>query len=135
MDGERFEFETNMLIASKGRCEISEVESHTIYDSKENHQTYFDPVRDSIRIYRIFGKMLLRFLLSSLSSAAIDLALFQVFCKCFRPINGVFYVTLAAVMARVISATYNYLVNYTLVFKSKENRWKAFGKYALLASI
>ncbi len=79
--------------------------------------------------------MLLRFLLSSLSSAVIDLALFQVLCKCFRPINGVFYVTLAAVVARVASAIYNYLVNYTLVFKSKENRWKAFGKYALLASI
>lgn len=135
VNGERFEFETNMLIASKGRYEISEIEIHTIYDSKEDHQTHFDPVKDSIRIYRIFGKMLLKFLLSSLSSAVIDLALFQVFCKCFRPIDAVFYVTIAAVAARVISATYNYLVNYSLVFKSEENKWKAFGKYALLAVI
>ena len=78
---------------------------------------------------------MLKFLLSSLSSAVIDLALFQVFCKCFRPIDAVFYVTIAAVAARVISATYNYLVNYSLVFKSEENKWKAFEKYALLAVI
>ena len=135
VDGERFEFEMNMLIACKGKYDITEVEIQTIYDSKENHQTHFDPIRDSIKIYRIFGKMLLKFLISSLSSAIIDLVLFSVFCKLFKPIDAVFYVTIAAVAARVISATYNYLMNYTFVFKSKENKWKAFGKYTLLAVI
>lgn len=135
VDGERFEFEMNMIIASKGKYDITEVEIQTIYDSKEEHQTHFDPIRDSIKIYRIFGKMLLRFLISSLSSAVIDLILFSLFCKAFRPVDALFYVTIAAVAARVISATYNYLINYTFVFKSKEDKWKAFGKYALLAII
>lgn len=135
VEGERFEFEMNMLIASKGKYEIREVKIQTIYDSKENHQTHFDPIKDSIKIYRIFGKMLMKFIFSSLSSAVIDLVLFSVFCKMFKPIDAVFYVTLAAVAARVISATYNYLVNYTFVFNSEENKWKAFAKYAVLAIV
>lgn len=56
VDGERFEFETNMLIATKKNCNIIEVPIETIYDSKENHQTHFNPIKDSIRIYKIFGK-------------------------------------------------------------------------------
>lgn len=36
-------------------------------------------------------------------------------------------------MARIISAAYNYTVNYKIVFKSKENMGKAAWQYALLA--
>jgi putative flippase GtrA len=135
VDGERFEFEMNMLVESKGRYPITEVVIQTVYDSKENHSTHFDPVRDSIRIYRVFGKMLLRFLSSSLLSAIIDLALFWVFCKVFRPVSAVFYVTIAAVAARVISATCNYLVNYSFVFRSMGKRGKTFAKYVVLAAV
>ena len=53
--GERFEFETQMLLESVNRYPISEVEIETIYDSVEEHQTHFDPVADSIKIYRILG--------------------------------------------------------------------------------
>ncbi|EJW97654.1 glycosyltransferase, group 2 family protein, partial [gut metagenome] len=53
--GERFELETNMLIACKNRIEIQEVPIQTVYDSKVDHKTHFDPVRDSIRIYKILA--------------------------------------------------------------------------------
>ena len=39
VQGERFEFETQMLLESAGSYPIIEVPIRTIYDSKENHQT------------------------------------------------------------------------------------------------
>ena len=69
--GERFEFETRMLIASKQRYDILEFPIRAVYDSKNNHQTHFDPLRDSLRIYRIFGEVFLRFFLSSVTSCGV----------------------------------------------------------------
>lgn len=130
--GERFEFETRMLLQSVDRYPIREVSIKTIYRSKENHQTHFHPFIDSIRIYRILGVQFLKFMFTSLSSSLIDLILFAVFCFFLKP-QFAFYVGLATVLARVISATYNYLMNYKVVFKSKEHLVKAAFKYIFLA--
>ena len=77
--GERFEYEMNMLIDSKYACPIIELPIQTIYESKDNHKTHFDPIRDSYRIYKIFGKMFLHYTISSLSSCVVDLLLFSMF--------------------------------------------------------
>ena len=53
VDGERFEFETRMLLETVNKYNIVEVPIETIYDSKENHQTHFNPFLDSIKIYKI----------------------------------------------------------------------------------
>ena len=45
------------------------------------------------------------------------------------------YVALCTVLARIVSATYNYAVNYKVVFKSRENPCKAALEYALLAVV
>lgn len=135
--GERFEFETNMLIDSKDKYPITEVPIETVYDSVEDHQTHFDPIKDSIRIYKIFGGRFVKFLFSSLSSSVIDLILFSVFCALLKPFDerALWYAAAATVCARVISATYNYLINYHLVFHSKESKGKALLKYVLLAAV
>lgn len=135
--GERFEFETNMLIDSKDKYPIVEVSIETVYDSVEDHQTHFDPIKDSIRIYKIFGARLVKFLFSSLSSAVIDLILFSIFCSVFKPFDAkaIWFSGVATVCARVLSATYNYLINYHFVFQSKESKGKALAKYILLAAI
>ena len=134
VQGERFEFETRMLIETKEFCRIKEIPIQTIYDSKENHATHFDPIRDSIRIYRIFGVVFGKFLFSSLSSSVLDLFLFSVFCGIFGSWwNSAGYVAIATVMARIISATYNYLINYRFVFQSKAAHSQAAWKYAVLA--
>lgn len=132
--GERFEFETQMLLESVNRYPISEVEIETIYDSVEDHQTHFDPVADSIKIYRILGKKFLKYIFASFSSSILDLALFSVFCF-FLEGRYVSYVAVATVLARIISAVYNYTINYKVVFKSKENVGKASAKYFLLALV
>ena len=131
--GERFEFETNMLIASRDRYPIKEVKIKTIYDSKKNHTTHFDPIRDSMRIYRILGKIFLNFVVSSLSSSVIDLSLFAILCALLREKGG--YILIATALARIVSATYNYIVNYHIVFSSKEQHKKATIKYIVLAII
>lgn len=133
--GERFEFETRMLIkAVEMEIKIEEMPIETVYDSKENHSTHFRPIVDSIRIYRVFGFSFGRFLLSSLSSSVIDLILFQILCLLLeRIIGGIKYVAFATAGARVISATYNYLINYFFVFASKEKHHKSMIKYILLA--
>ena len=133
--GERFEFETQMLIESVDRYPIIEVPIETIYDSKENHQSHFNPFRDSIKIYKILAKQFVRYLISSLSSSVVDVLLFALFCSLFKNSYPVWYASIATVAARVISAVYNYLINYILVFKSKEKISKSAFRYFVLAIV
>lgn len=133
LEGERFEFETRMLIVTKDKYPIFEVPIKTIYDSKENHQTHFNPVKDSIRIYKIFGEIIVKYLFSSLSSFVIDIGLFQMFCIFFAGLPS--YIILSTAAARILSAGYNYMINYKLVFKSEKNHASSLTKYATLALI
>ena len=133
--GDRFEFEMQMLLECAGKYEITEIPIKTIYDSKENHQTHFKPVRDSIRIYRILSGKFIRYILSAVSSCAIDLSLFTVFCIWLKPLQPQWYVAMATVFARIISATYNYSINYKIVFKSSEAVGRAAIKYIMLAVV
>ena len=134
--GERFEFETQMLLECAGRLKIHEVPIKTVYDSKENHQTHFDPWKDSVRIYKILGVKFIKYLFASLSSFVLDIILFTIFCKLFTGVVSEGYlVQFATVCARVISATYNYIINYTLVFKSRAGKGTSLAKYALLAFV
>ncbi len=133
--GERFEFETQMLLECAGRYDLIEIPIKTIYESKENHQTHFRPVVDSMRIYKILGRKFIKFVFASLSSFVIDILLFHLFVFLFKDSFPLIYVTVATVGARVISAVYNYLINYKFVFKSRASKATSLSKYALLAII
>ena len=134
--GERFEYETRMLLECAGLYKITEVPIKTVYDSKENHQTHFDPFKDSIRIYKILGVKFVKYVFASLSSFVVDILLFTLFCWLFeKVIPDDYIVPVATVCARVFSATYNYTVNYFLVFKSRAGKVTSLAKYALLAFV
>lgn len=131
--GERFEFETNMLMEAKREgIGITEVPIQTIY-IEENKTSHFRVIKDSARIYLIFAK----FLFSSLSSSVVDLLLFSLFCYLLKEKEtGSFtYITGATVLARVVSAIYNYFLNYKVVFKSRSTVGKTGIKYFLLAVV
>ena len=134
--GERFEFETQMLLETADRLPIEEVPIRTIYDSKENHQTHFNPLKDSIRIYRILGAKFIKYIFASLSSSVLDLVLFALFCRLLRgkplPLP---YVACATVLARILSAAYNFTMNYRVVFRSEEKVRDTVLKYVTLALI
>ena len=131
LKGERFEFETNMLMETKKLgIQIIEVPIKTIY-IEDNRTSHFNPIKDSIRIYMTFGK----FLFSSLSSSVLDLCLFSIFCALLkgRDLHMLNYITLSTVMARLLSAAYNYMINYKLVFESRGSILKTLSRYVLLA--
>ena len=134
--GERYEFETNMLLETRRRgVSIREVPIRTIYID-ENRSSHFHPVKDSIRVYMMFGK----FIFSSLSSSIIDLAVFTLFCFLFRETevfggSAFSYISAATVGARVISAVFNYIMNQRVVFESETSFRKTFPRYAALAVI
>jgi len=131
--GERFEFETNMLLETKAcKVPIVEVPIQTVY-IEENKTSHFNPIKDSIKIYMIFGK----FLFSSLSSSVVDLVLFSIFCFFFKQMDWgrISYISAATVAARVLSAFYNYSLNYKVVFQSESSVRTTLPKYILLAIV
>lgn len=129
----RFEYEMEMLLRTSGRLPLVEVPIETVYDSQENHQTHFDPFLDSIKIYRILGRKFLAYIFASFSSSLIDLALFTLFCHLLNQKLPESYIIVSTVIARIISATYNYTMNYKRVFHSKANVASSGLRYAILA--
>ena len=49
--------------------------------------------------------------------------------------DKVYLVQFSTICARIISATYNYIINYTLVFKSRAAKGTSLVKYAILAFV
>lgn len=131
----RFEFETKMLILTRKKIKIFEVPIQTIYAEKENYHTHFNPFKDSVKIMRVLFKEFFVFILSSLSSFGLDIFLFYLFGLWTASISQIWDVTIATVLARIISATYNYLMNYYFVFSSDQKKGKSFTRYALLALV
>ncbi len=123
IEGNRFEYEMNILLnAKRNNIKISEIEIETIYIDK-NTKSHFNPIKDSIRVY----KEILKFSLSSIISFFIDYILYSFF---LLTVNNII---ISNVLARIISATVNYSINRNLVFKNKNSIYKSFSKYALLA--
>lgn len=123
--GERYEYETNMLLECNNGIQITEVPITTVYDSSENHKTHFDPLTDSITIY----KVILAYSLSSILATVIDFLTFT-FATAFG-----YGIWISTAMARTIAAFANFLLNKNVVFKSRENGIKQFIKYALLVAV
>lgn len=124
--GDRYEYESNILVSCvKQKVNIVEVKIETIYLDRKNSSSHFKPIRDSFLVY----KNLLKFSLASFSSFIIDYFLFGVFYWLFTKFK--YRVLVSNVLARIISANYNYLINCQYVFKSgKKNTYV---KYFMLA--
>ena len=80
---------------------------------------------------RIF-KELIKFSASSLIGFGVDYALFALLTLFDPPMAH--WILMCTIIARVISATINFTINYHLVFKKRETLWMAFIKYAGLAA-
>lgn len=120
--GERFEFETTMLVeAGRSHIPVVELTIETIY-LEGNKATHFHPLRDSWLICQVlFGRAFAQFMLftgSALLSALIDLALFALMIKLLLPSQ----LLAATITARVISSCCNYLMNRNVVFAFHANK-------------
>ena len=121
--GERYEYETKMLIKCKtDDIKIVEVPIETIYINN-NSMSHFDPIRDSIIIYKLFTN----YLLNAFSSYIVDIILFLLMFSFSKNI------ILSTLYSRVISSVWHYFVNANLIFKNMS--FKALGSYYSLVAI
>ena len=132
--GDRFEYETNMLLAFKTHGMIfDEVKIRTVY-IEENKSSHFRTIRDSWRIYKLILAHFFRYTVSSLISAVVDTVAYSLLTGILGTILKGFALTAAAgVSARVISSLLNFFMNQKLVFKTNVDTKKAMLKYYALA--
>jgi len=129
--GERFEYETGMLIeALRNKLSIFEVSIETVY-YEGNKETHFHPLTDSWKIYKLILGTFLKYSLSSLSASLVDLGIFQLFIFALSDFSLGNKIWISTVIARVISSIYNYLINRNIVFK-KNSKEASLIKYYVL---
>lgn len=129
--GSRFEYEMNMLLDLMNRkVPISEIEISTVYHDLQNTQSHFRPVRDSIQVWF----QILKFTLSSLTGAGVDILVYSVLVSTVFPEpQTALTLTLAIVIARVVSGVTNYVINRQIVFADGNKVRVSFTRYVSLA--
>ena len=132
--GDRFEYETNMLLAMKDNgLAFDEVKIRTVY-IEENKSSHFRVIHDSWRIYKLILKHFFRYTLSSLACFVVDAGgvflltkILGIFLK--DPLLG----SVATVGARAVSSMVNFFMNKKLVFQTNVSTCKAMLRYYALA--
>lgn len=124
VDGERYEYEMNALLQSaESGIPWQEVPIRTVYFDAKNSVSHFQPLRDSVRIYRSIFK----FSGSSLLSFLLDYVLFNLLALAVP-------VVVSNVLARVVSCIANYKLNQKFVFHDS-HRGTAWQYFLLAAGI
>ena len=125
--GDRYEYEMNVLLESiKREIPIKEVKIETIYIDN-NSGSHYNPFKDTMKIF----KEVIKFSASSLIAFGIDYAAYALLT--LIPNEIPYWLIMCNIIARIISASINFTINYKLVFKSKNNVYFAILKYTLLA--
>ncbi len=129
--GKRFEYEMNMLIKFvKNKINILFVPINTIYYKKS--ESKFNRIIDSIIIYKAMLTEYIKYGLTSLCAAMVDLIIFTLFIKFFNTIDANLAIVIGTAIARIVSAFLNFNLTKYLVFDSKEKSEKIIGKFYLL---
>ncbi len=147
VSGDRFEYETNMLLEMKARkIPYGEVKIDTVY-IEENKTSHFRPFKDSFRIYSLIFKFTLgqffKYLLGSALSFIIDYALVYLLLLLSAKLFDVDFENKTAAasvatfvscaVARVFSSLVNYTFNRKAVFPSDMPLKKSIVRYYCLA--
>ncbi len=118
-DGERYEYENNMLLTMKdNKIPYSEVSIDTVY-IEENKSSHFRPVRDSLRIYYHLFSKTIKYALSSLFCVILENLIQLVLHDSINIANTFVNELVDFLPARLISSVVNYFLNSKLVFKKK----------------
>ena len=131
--GDRFDYETNMLLKCKQvGIDIDEVPIETVY-IEENHASHFRTVTDSWLIYRF----IFAYFITAGISFLIDISLFHILRKFILASLPIALMTvLATVIARAVSSIINYTLNKKKVFdydKNSDKKDTTFWRYYALA--
>lgn len=132
LKGERFEYETSMLIAAvRSRIPVEELTIETVY-LENNSGTHFRPLQDSVIIYSILLGEFIKYILSSLSASVIDILLFSILAAWIPGTKGIW---IATVLARIVSSLYNYSMNRKVVFASGGDMKRSLWRYYALCAV
>ncbi len=135
LKGDRYEYETNMLIEIVNKnIPYYEEPIETIYID-DNASSHFNKITDSIKIYLIVLGYFLKFALSSIISWSSDIAIYAIL-QAIMEHNGVsskLQVLICTVVSRVVSSFVNYVINKNGVFKSTDGVKSTLYKYYILA--
>ena len=134
VSGDRFEYETNMLLAMKEQgIDYGERKIRTVY-IEENKSSHFRAVRDSVRIYALILKHFFRYTLSGILSGLVDSGVFALLSWLLGGVlSGLALDAVTTGGARVISSLFNFYVNKKLVFRSNTSTGEALIRYYCLA--
>lgn len=132
IEGERFEYEMNMLINLKRlHLKVIQTPIQTIY-IENNETSHFNPIVDSVKVLNVVFK----FLCSSMLSTAIDMGIFSLIVYVlFKGNDDVEHVFIATCSARVVSSIVNFLLNSKVVFRSDIPMKRTIVKYYMLAIV
>ena len=132
--GDRYEYETNMLLALKQRrIPWGEMKICTIY-LEENRGSHFHPVRDSWKIYRLILAHFFRYTLSSVVSAVADTGMFGLLSALLAgALAGAALTAAATAGARALSSLLNFSLNRWVVFRSRGPLGRSLARYYALA--
>ena len=135
LHGERFEYETTMLIETlKKGIPIREIVIDTVYIN-DNRETHFNPIRDSIAIYRLILSTFLKYAFASVASFLLDYGVFCLMIALLAGVENAKRIWIATVVARILSSLFNYAVNRSVVFKSQGSVKASLVKYYGLAVV
>ena len=124
IEGERFEYETNMLLSCKNaKLPILEQTIRTIYIN-DNATTHFHPIKDSLKVYGI----ILKFFASSIASFLLDYGLFNLLYTLTKKLF------LSTCIARICSSLFNYIVDRKAVFRSEAPLLQTTIRYYILCA-
>lgn len=136
--GERYEYEMRLFGLLRDRHEtLEQVSIATVYIA-DNRASHFRPIVDSYRVYRGLFAMTLakfaRFAMSSLMGFGVDNAVFTVLLFGFEAcgVSRRYGILFSLVIARLVSATANYLCNRCLVFRMRTGWTLSFSRYSAL---
>ena len=136
VDGTRFEYESNMLLyMNDEKIPFSEVKIETLY-IEENKSSHFKPIRDSIRIYKpILEKARgFKFIVTGVVCTLLDLILYTI-CMSVIKIDSLWTLNIVCnSIARIVSATLNFILNRNYVFRSKAPLKEGALKYFSIAA-
>lgn len=131
LSGERFDYETNMLLETKRKnIKIKEIPIKTVY-LNENEGSHFNPLIDSLSIYKVIGT----FVWSSMASMICDFTMFAILQWIFKALPLKVNLFIATFGARFISSLFNFTINRKIVFPTQNKTKILILKYYFLCII
>jgi len=130
--GERYEYEMRLFGMLRENNEaLEQIPIETVYVDG-NRASHFNPILDSFRVYRgLFGDTFPKFCASSVLGFLADNGIFTFFLFCLQDLGWLrrYDILASLVVARIVSATFNYLCNKIFVFKSRVKLAPSFARY------